>query len=497
MEAYDKTLQTLYLDKSTSPYTEGIQYGHETTYILEGTDSVKADFANFILGSIYDCGAKYNVTGSIASIGELTIEYEEEEFICMGYSLQAFTDSNARYLVNLEYGTDETMFGSKTTLSISLVDLTMKPKDVYPYSYEYKTKTTEEIIEALNGTYVMDVKYPIYQDGKYSLFGVTIGKNNEDMILQSPGEIVYLENKSETEWYAFDFDEALNGYNIVGLYKKEDWASEEELLGIACELDIDFNSIEVNVEFLGRTCTRFINTYKDIDEETITEEYIIDNITGICLKHEYKKGNDVIVKERSFEVTSITLDSGSVTQSFNEEKDLIKVAPWDADFLAVCGFEEIKEDSTTKHNYPLISIVSLLKNENIDVECDYSMTMYNSNNEKYYHIVEVLIEDAKDKTATDAEKGLYAMGIITNMAFCGIKYDVNGNATNFSEDYTDSSWGGVLSYSEKDGVINHIQLEGFADSGKNIVVELTYTLDIDGTATVTLELIDTSKDPRN
>ena len=488
IQAYDDTenLPTIYFDSAASPYYEGVQYACETSLILDGTDKQNSDFAVWVIANIYGCGAKYDYTGSETGMFDLwNTDYDSTGGFYKEISFNAFSNQTVQYAVNVTYETRQTLLGEETVLTITLINLATKPDDV---SVDYKTKSVEEIVENLGNTYKINVKLP----DEAEMYDATIAYYNGNMIMYDLEGSAYFENKSTTEYYVYIYNKNVGGYTSKGVYSKEGCPTQYDALDIACGLDITYTSIQTEIQFLGRLCTKFVNVFDDNDVE-ITEEYIIDNITGICLKHAYSSNNSPIIMDDSLEVTSFVLTGEDVNTYFEDQKALIKIKPWDDSFMEDCGFENVL-DSSDKiiHAFAMEDIEKLLDNDDINFDLMYAYNYYTDDGEMYGHEVYYKMEGD-----TDINRSLYAMGIATNLGFCGINYDSAGHELELDEDYTKDCWTSILEYSIEGEETDYILLDGFNDSEKTIRVIFTYYIGTAGTSMISMTVVDVTKSSAN
>lgn len=306
---YTGTKPTIKMDYASVEFDEdgtgGHKSSHTTRLILGGTDQVNDDFADYIIESIYNCGAKCDATGTERDLSDLM-----DMNPC---TFDAYANQSAQYHVSITYESIDGVF------EISLNN------DFYiPHTEQrvYKQYDMDTILAKISDGYKIDVNIPYYVDATETFISVpaSIAYLNGSIIMSDPTGYQYLiriDNNSY-HYYYIDAEHPTEKYNYGGEKASVDdgYESIDSIirgeLAIACGLTINYTSKENNVTHTGRICTKFI-LESDIPGGNETEEWYIDSITGICLEHTKTSGQTSVIDPTTFEVTGFALNSSTAT----------------------------------------------------------------------------------------------------------------------------------------------------------------------------------------
>ena len=468
---YASSLPTINLIYAESLYDNGLMYAHETEYQLYGSDNINYQFAMWIAENLYSCGAKYDILGTERDPEELCeIKYDTINTTKVtAIHLNAYTDTISQNYLEFEYST-ESQYG--TTISIRLVNESLDP-DKSPKNY--KSRSVEQVLESFDNKFSIAVDLPYYiPNTGYTTIEATLAAMDDKIYCTTPEGRWYYKQYDQNNDYCYVYDDDLDVYNIVDVFSKQvtkTYIDIEEELSIACGLDISYLTKEVNVSFLGRNCTKFVNVYDYINNTRVTETYIIDNLTGICLKHTIES-NDTsssrIMSGDTFEVTELVLGN-DVEDIFIEQELLIAVTPWDSTFMGSHGFANVG----TTHVFAFDDLYSSYRNPDLICNLEYAITEYN-NNQPYSHEVKITL----DGDCTIGQKGLFAYSVVSDLIYCGAKYNSEGDVVDWDNSSTDEACSKLITITEDiNNDITSISLNGYTDSTKNNSFVFTYDYD--------------------
>ena len=288
----------------------------------------------------------------------------------------------------------------------------------------YTSKSMQEVFEALNGKVYFKTKYPFkISQTNYQLVDATLcidSTNDSDKAyFESPEGSVYLKKYGSESYYMYEYNDDLNLYDSVDVIlsdEVEDIINIQEVLSIACGLTIKYDTKVENFQFINRTTTQYFFNYNEGNNE-VTEQYIFDNLTGICLKHSIISNANPgveIVNQTTFEVLDFSTTTG-VDSCFATQEARVYVEPWDTEFFNSNGLT----DKSGGH-VDLADIASAYGNNAPDIVLSGAESYYNDGtifaNRSGYSLV-----------STDKNNSEFAIFIIENLYTCGAKYDALGN----------------------------------------------------------------------
>ena len=311
-ENYIDTLPTIKLDYARADFVDGIQYAATSSYVLEGTDKVKSDFVVWLVSNLYSCGAKYDALCDekgmfdLWYVDETTSGSATYDWI----NLCAYTNDIATYYLEINYSIDPV--DEDATLFIRLLNTTLDPEND---SKTYKQIDYDKYMETINHAFSMDVTIPDYDiaSDTFTTYNVSLSYYEGSIIMTDSTGTLYLRKIGADQFKKYYYDEDVDEYKFLANLNQEqvnEIINIREQLEIALEKDILFTEKENNITYLNRNCTKFIYTSIDAtDNSEIVHEYIIDKLTGICLKHNITVNDESTIDPTTFTVTGYFLDS--------------------------------------------------------------------------------------------------------------------------------------------------------------------------------------------
>ena len=331
------------------------------------------------------------------------------------------------FLLTLVAGISLAACGSKTTSKKTTQAPAPAPTPTPDPTPTYQTYTSDsyaDIMNAIGDKFMIDVTLAGEdQSGTLVSYDATLAVDSENdyLLFGSPDGSMYIKpyvgNDDLVLMYVYDteVDAYLNVY-VESEEEMSQYIVVDEALAIACGLTIKYTSKDESFEFLSRPCTQYLYNYKQGTTD-MTEEYVIDTETGLCLKHAiYSSATpaQTTITEATFEVKAFTLGD-DVEDYFDAQDALIEVIPWDETFLYGCGFR----DSGANH-FGLAGIVSNYSGT-VPTITLATAELYSDYDGHYYCLDTVFCLDGTDKV-----KGDFASAIASNLFGCGAKYNFEG-----------------------------------------------------------------------
>ena len=380
------------------------------------------------------------------------------------------------FLLTLVAGLSLVACGKKTTKQATTKKTDPAPTPT-PTSKTYKSKSLEEVAEALDGKVVLEVKLPDENSDAWQYMDATLAicetQTSSQMYIASPEGAYYFTDYPGKEGmlymyllYGTDVFNVVYGVDstVVGTF-----IDLEESLSIACGLDITYTSKETNVNFINRTCTKYTNTTTE-GSATITESWIIDDTIGICLKHTIQSSatTDPTIDETTFVVTKFLV--GNAVDTYLETvEDKVVVTPWDATFMHAHGFDRGAEDP---FYYSLEQLYENYSGTKPTYYYAYAVAQLNDEDDIYDLETAVILESDDDNAAK--VKGDFAARVLLDLYQAGAKYDDDGQETTLDNLAT------YTTDPDDDSIITAITFTAYTDATSpfgNTKVTFTYVLE--------------------
>ena len=389
------------------------------------------------------------------------------------------------FLLTLVAGLALVACGSKATKAPTT---TKAPEPTPTPTPQPETKTTtsdsyEQIIASIGDKFAIDVYIPHKEDAasNYELINAYLAYSPDKVCLKQEDEGgMYIVEKDNDIYNMYTYDSESNLYDTLYFVPKEyiDYYTidPEDALAIACGLTIKYQTTET-ITFIGRTCTQYNNSYTE-NSKDVTEIYVIDNETGLCLKHSITAtAGTAIINEGTFEVTRIVLGD-DVDDEFAGEDTKIYVSEWDTSFMGNHGFV-----ASATHHFDIADIYSAYTGTKPTYYFTQANTYYYDGH-PYEHMT--AIEFAGDPK----DAGNFALEIAHELYACGACYDKDGNAREF-EDIVN-----VVRDNDDTDLVLDITFDGFVGSTMINKFRLTYQYTEESdTLVLTVTITDTEKDP--
>ena len=420
--AYTGTKPTYQFIQADTKYYDGHPYEHMTAIEFAGNPKDAGNFALEIAHELYACGAYYDKNGNASEFDKIVkVEKDTDDTdLILDITFNGFAGTGMINKFRLTY-----QYTEESDTLVLTITITDTEKDPRPKTYT--TDSLEDVLKAFNGRVVLEVKLPDRDDDawEYSNSALAIwdsSTNKRFYIANSYGAYYFKEypGKSDKLYLYMKYDG--NGYDAVygvDIKSAEDFIDIEEALSIACGLDITYTNKETDVTYINRTCTKYTNTTTE-GSATITETWIVDNVTGICLSHTIQSSAtpDVpTINETTFEVTKFLL-SDAVENYFATQDMYIYVTPWSAYYMSQIGFGDESEEAGFYY-----SLDQLYENyDGTKPTYYYSYGIAHINGTHTYELdTAVILEGATDKV-----KGQFATRVVTDLFKAGAKYNGNG-----------------------------------------------------------------------
>lgn len=294
-----------------------------------------------------------------------------------------------------------------------------------PGTQTYTSKSKTEVMEALGDKYVFVANIPFVDEdsGEVYHLDVTLAVDKtgdaDKIAMISPIGGMYLKGYNDDEYLFYEYDDTMDSYNYLSVDSREETDEFVDTyidvaLSVACGLTIKYTS-KNDLNFINRACTQYLNTYAYGGAE-ITEEYVIDNATGICLSHtkvSSAKPGEYIDDETTFIVSEFGLTT-AVDGCFDTQESRILIEIWDTDFYKGHGLAD-----KTGYYVDILDIAEHYTGAEVNYKLDYAFSGFDEGHQ-YCNTTSYILEgesDAKDN---------FAGYIIDNIYNCGAKYDVLG-----------------------------------------------------------------------
>ena len=220
-------------------------------------------------------------------------------------------------------------------------------------TYTEPMKSAEEIKAALGNNYIVTVKvsgssqsssggndssveyFTTAYNGTYSWYGQ-----------EGAATGVLLKHNQDNSTYMYSYDTDSGKYDSVSLYGTADqrdpfYYVSAYVFYSSSELTY---STKTSTTFLNRSCTKYTysQSYGIIGyNESVSEEWIVDNTTGAILKHSWdvsaSAGGESGSANASFECTRYDTNASTVNSFIDTEVAKIIISEWDTTYFAQAG----------------------------------------------------------------------------------------------------------------------------------------------------------------
>ena len=208
-------------------------------------------------------------------------------------------------------------------------------------------KSEEEVKALIGDMFVIDLKITESSGEE---------KNETHYYAASDGTYYYASANSENGhlykelgdgFISYEYDTDLNKYRSLQNYRSVPNPFTAIAIVFLVQEEIEYTS-KTSVTFLNRPCTKYtevINNGSFVASASSEEEWIIDNQTGLCLKHSLKisasaTDEGYVEASGAFEVAEFVTDAASVSAFMKEHTDKIVVSEWDTEMFSYAGLEE-------------------------------------------------------------------------------------------------------------------------------------------------------------
>ena len=280
--------------------------------------------------------------------------------------------------------------------------------------------SASSVMQKLGGKFLFEGNISIEDRGTLLNIDVTLAIDTagdiDKCFMKSPQGGMYLKENSNDDYLCYFLDDDNNMYTYVSVDSKDDTedileAEINGVLGIVTGLTIKYTS-ENNLTYIGRPCKQYLNTYAK-DNAQINEEWVIDNATGICLKHtKVSSANPgVEIKEAStFTVSQFDLTT-QVDSCFDTQETYIEVEPWDTTFFKQHGLSD-----KTDYKVDLDDILNNYTGTKPTIKLDNANSGFTGGNQ-YGNATYITLEGT-NKVTSD-----FAYYVVESIYNCGAKYD--------------------------------------------------------------------------
>ncbi len=214
-----------------------------------------------------------------------------------------------------------------------------------------RMKSQEEAIALIGNKYLVDVKivtssrgeggevsnevhYYAASDGTYYYVGVGEAQGN---LFKALGD----------GFISYSFDNEIGKYRELTNYRSVPNPFTAVAILFLVQEDLEYTS-KSSVTFLGRACTKYEYLYSGASigaSASQTEEWIIDNETGVCFKHSIDITGSVVGQgsayaSGTYEVTQFELNNSKVDAFIKEQTDKVVVSEWDTEMFSYAGLSE-------------------------------------------------------------------------------------------------------------------------------------------------------------
>ena len=349
----------------------------------------------------------------------------------------------------------------------------------------FTSKSLDEVLQAFNGKFYFRANMPHKNGSKYesveASLAVDTKGSKEKLYAETPeGAMYFVEYETESFiYYTYDTDLNLyNGLTVISSDMLETLIDIEDELSIACGLTIKYTAKDEAFDFLNRNCTQYLNVYTEGSAE-ITEQYVIDNLTGICLKHSKMSSANPgveIIDKTTFEILEFELTTG-VDSCFDSQDTCVYVEPWYTTFFNANGL-----DDTVPFHVDINDILDDYLGETTPDLFLVAATSGHDDGHQYSNTTSFAFEGTKQDNSD------LAMWIITNLYNCGAKYDATGNEKYMFELFE------AEKEEETDSYFTSISFSAYANATTTSYLTIEYNAD-DDEAYLTIELIDDTLNP--
>ena len=208
-------------------------------------------------------------------------------------------------------------------------------------------KSEEEVKALIGDTFVIDLKITESSGEE---------ENETHYYAASDGTYYYASVNSENGhlykelgdgFISYEYDTDLNKYRSLQNYRSVPNPFTSIAIVFLVQEEIEYTS-KTSVTFLNRPCTKYIEVINNgsfVASASSEEEWIIDNQTGLCLKHALKisastTDEGYVEASGAFEVAEFVTDAASVSAFMKEHIDKIVVSEWDIEMFSYAGLEE-------------------------------------------------------------------------------------------------------------------------------------------------------------